>query len=519
MLFRMRARFAVSFLLVVGVLVTVLLTVSSLQEDVSARRQPAPSAPPPLRTEEAEAPVPPPHLVGSVRAGAPGIETPQASRVTVRGIVLDADGVPRGGAVVILRHVDAGPRTIGTRRTAGAGRFAFEGLEPGTYVAELLAAPGLLGDASKFPVGESGADVVLRLGRSSSVRLTVVTEDGEPVEGAQLLFEPAHTATTDAEGVAHLLHVDPRRKGTLTVAAPRRSPQDLFGRTIASWSPRDDRVVLERALLLEGRVLDEHGRPWAGCSVGCRRPGEEVGGWRSSESRSDGSFTFEELRSGGLELSAAPPGAAVGWDATVVAARAGEGNVSIELPRGHTLTIEISNWGTREGHAGHPRPHVVLTALGRVTDARRVAIDGDGRAHVEGLPEGIEYLLGAELSPLSRSYLLVERVRASSEILRVALAEGGTIEGRLVLPARAAAPHVALRGPGVSRPGVVDRRAGTFRLYGVPPGRWTVSGYATVYGHVIARGPKARREGRRTWSTATEASAGDEVVLTLQEEP
>src|SRR5205823_7388515 len=95
---------------------------------------------------------------------------------TLSGRVLDADGVPAGGADVIVDH---GSRA----RTGRDGAFTVAGPTP-SRARRVLVAARFGTAAPALTVAESASGIVLRLGRESTVSGVIVRPDGSPASGA-----------------------------------------------------------------------------------------------------------------------------------------------------------------------------------------------------------------------------------------------------------------------------------------------------------------------------------------------
>ncbi len=200
------------------------------------------------------------------------------------GRVAFADGTPVGRASASLTHLPDGPRghryarTL-HRATDDLGRFRFDDLPPSKY------------RLSVTPQGEAATrqDVVLKdddepttvditLEDSREVRVRVVDDAGNPVKHARLAVTGARqqagvSTSTDIDGLA-VVRVKP---GTMQL-------QVWFGKD-APYEPHqgtkvvdqnDIEIVLKRALLTKGRVLDPGGKPVAWAHVTFRRDGQEI---------------------------------------------------------------------------------------------------------------------------------------------------------------------------------------------------------------------------------------------------
>ncbi len=480
---------------------------------------------PPRTASDGEGP-PGPRLAGAPGASVPRPRTDaQVGRAAIRGVVRDPDGEARHSSIVELsRWV---PRTtpprgevfpvwkwVGTRRTGGAGRFAFEGLEPGTYRAEAPAPPGLLAVRQPLELGGEDAEITLQLLRAVAARVEVVTETGQPVEGARVTLFPRRaantlgSAVTGAEGTATLEGVDPRWKCRLVVSPPRSLEMDLFDAVRAPWMPGDERVVLERAYGVAGRVVDEQGNPVARAVVANLKAGDG-NKWALHRTADDGTFRIGRLRPGPVTLRVGLPGTQFPALSTSVTVEAGRDDLLLTVSRGATLTVAITNWPIETFVAGGLGA-IVLTPVGRPREAREFRIESDATAQATGLEEGVDYVLWGRLRGLPGHYLHATGVRASEEPLEVRIEKGGSLSGHARCPDGVEPVRAFLLGPGVCMGGTSTFVEGVFRIRGVPPGLWTLRVLGTSTGSSIGD------SWRDVWWAKCPASAGDEVEVTLE---
>ncbi|HSN56198.1 MAG TPA: carboxypeptidase-like regulatory domain-containing protein, partial [Candidatus Sulfomarinibacteraceae bacterium] len=130
----------------------------------------------------------------------------------VDGAVVDGDGRPVAGAMVLVRAADGSVRASGFSN--GDGAFAFVGLDPG--IARLGAVHGEYGDAPEVEVelrtGDRAGPVTLELGPPDGAELTLtVRSDVGSLGGAPVYLVGADTATgfTDSAGVVAFTGVAP----------------------------------------------------------------------------------------------------------------------------------------------------------------------------------------------------------------------------------------------------------------------------------------------------------------------
>ncbi len=467
---------------------------------------------PTSRTRVEEPVTLPPRLEGVAALSPKASPPPQrALWAAIRGVVTSPDGTPRPSAMVSLsrwvpRTTSHGEdvlveRLVGSRRTNGAGRFAFEDLEPGRYWAVAPAPPGLLAARRDLELSDEDVEIVLPFLRAMAPRIEVVTETGEAVLGAEVVLSQSganlRSASTGADGMATLSDVDPRWECRLKVSPPWERRLEFFEAVRNVWQPGDDRIVLEQALLIRGRVIDEAGVPVANASVSHQnsKDGEK---WLGQRTKEDGSFRIGRLRPGPVTLRVGPPGTSLAHPLASVIVEAGREDLELTIPRGASLKIVFTNWRIAAEPANGIGT-VVLTPMGRPTERHAFPIQGDATAEAVGLEAGMDYILWGRFHPLFDRYLLVRGVRASAEPLEVRIEKGGTISGRAIRPKGLLRYHIVMHGPGVSREGLVNPEDGTFRIHGVPPGRWTV--HAGTF---------------KGWWAEAPAQAGDEIELTLE---
>ena len=304
--------------------------------------------------------------------------------------------------------------------------------------------------------------------------------------------------------------LDPEWRGRLEVRPPRERRLHLLTAVRRDWEPGDERIVLEHALTVAGRVVDEAGRGVARALVrladlrmiGATRPPPSR---RRTTVRSGSAPCPKDM----VTLRVGRPGVTDVAAMTTVTVAAGRQDLVLVVKRGAGLRIVIENWSEAQiTWPGRPR-FVLLTEVGGRGVRRRLKIEEDGTVQADGLEPGVEYVLWGRSRQPTECYVHVVGVRASPEPLVVRIEKGGSLVGRATCPEGVYLIHAGLYGPGVHVPGITGRVPGVFHFDGVPPGVWTVRVAGARPGASIQ---ELRRE---YWSAECEAAAGDDLDLDL----
>lgn len=475
-----------------------------------SRRAPAPSAPS-SASSVTSAPAGPswsPPTRSRARVPAPP-EPPRLSTTELRGGALEgrvvargtSDGVP--GAELGFRRGDV---TV-TVRADREGGFVLEAPEPGRYELASAVAEGFLPFAPRFgqsPVvfearpAERVSGVVLQLERVVRLRVVVVSPEGRPVAGAEIMgvgeagdaaaAAPGPRVTTNAAGEA-LVPV------AAFVLLEARHPDFAPGRGLVTereLATGHLRLVLGPSSAVEaatatisGRVVDAAGRPVAGARVRAARMGPEGRG-TVAESRSDaaGAFELVALADGGYLVTAV-----AGARRARSPAVAGTAGLVLQLgDASATLVLEVTDALT----AG---PLVAFTvALEQVEPDRgaplsRVVFDTRGRLEWPELPAG-PWQLYVSASGYAPAQLKLELREGSPTRVSVALGPGGRIagfvtDGKTKQPVSGARVSVLAGIFNESAMAVVSEVTtgadGRFDLGGVEPGLRSIEVAATGY--------------------------------------
>jgi RNA polymerase sigma-70 factor (ECF subfamily) len=241
---------------------------------------------------------------------------------TLRGVVLDAEGRTVAGADVLLsRHMNPADGGIVVARSGASGEFEIRSCDDGFYLGARAAGhvPSLL----QLLLADEGTtlrtELVLR-GVGAMLEGTVLDPDGRGVANALVVaggagarwgqvltfgrttgvVPDALVTRTDASGRFRLEGLE-TGEVALGVRAPgfgtwRGTTEVQAGRT----SERD--VWLTSGVALAGRVLNDRGEPVAGADVEIGGDHTELGSW--TRTASDGSFRFEDLEPGTIEVGA-----------------------------------------------------------------------------------------------------------------------------------------------------------------------------------------------------------------------
>ncbi len=246
--------------------------------------------------------------------------------VTVRGRVQSADGTPIASARIEwtgaddqeLRQFLGLHGKLGRRTTSGSdGRFTMTGLPRGGRVLVHATESGR-GSSGRtwLDVGkESGGDLLIVVAGAASLQGRLLSPEGEAVAGAEIIHVPAPDgvavrglaatagaviARSDAGGRFLLADV-PAGPGHLELRAPEEFAfADADTSIVLQAGGTGERVFsLQRTLGITGQVLDDAGKPVAGCDLtfvryGARTPGDPTV-FREVFTGSDGRFAVWRL--------------------------------------------------------------------------------------------------------------------------------------------------------------------------------------------------------------------------------
>ncbi len=459
---------------------------------------------------------------------------PLLAGATLGGKVLDPTGQPVAGARVALRSAD---RTRGfmpggrNADTDAAGRFRFDGVEPGAYLLEAEAhgyapARGETGARVEAKTGAVLPEATLRLQEGRVLRGMVVDQDRRPIAGAEVYLRSpirggafaftlpgaapgrAPDAVTDGAGRFSLQGVEQGAGARVNARAPG------YG---LAWATVDAQaaevlVTLKPALRLAGKVLDPQGRPVAGTEVSLARAEDGDSGFNflslfddhTATTADDGSFSMEGLDPGLWNVHAAAGSAsAQGVQADLTQDLA---DFIVRLEPASVLALRV----TRDtdgapvadalvtltpaqadadfgGPPGQARRDVRIRVGGpggaRVDfggDAQRRRTDAAGGVSFADLAEG-NYELRIEAAGFATHEETLARERGPQE-LRVALLPGADVVVRVEDGAGAPLPGVEVAATPVDPALKEVAQAKTQRtdasgravFAGLPPGNWSV---------------------------------------------
>ena len=226
----------------------------------------------------------------------------------IDGVVVSTSGVEIEGAIVRLRDPDQGrwaqlPRPLPHAVSDASGRFQLLGIPGGTFEISCEAKGFVDGRLRGIePDPESPLPIVVELEPGALIRGIVRDESGDPLEGIEV------EATQRPRGSSDKTFSDERGEFVIDTVKPGEYRLTCKGtewkqqRLTIETGPDQIEVVLQKAPILTGRVIDPRGNPISRARV---QLGQNWGSGDSASTDDNGRFTLLlHLDETGLEILA-----------------------------------------------------------------------------------------------------------------------------------------------------------------------------------------------------------------------
>jgi len=422
--------------------------------------------------------------------GAPAFasEDDPAGSLQLEGIVLGKGDLPVGATLVTI---NTKPRRSITAEEDGS--FTFDKLPGRAYT--LWARKG---DQSGGPVihmlTTTSEPVVMRVGAGATLTVTVSSEGGEKLAGAEVKVRSGDrpTSATDAGGVATFRGVREGNKLVTAVAEGHAMGQRLVNVPPGGGKPVAVKLTLKKGVSVSGVVVDEAGAPVVGAAVSPRDLGDLHAGLRGKplqevKSGKTGRFKVNALAPGTYRLEARHKRHAPGVSAQLKVGNSPVTGVRVALKAGATLAGKVMAandvavpWATVRVGPDEPGQ-----GGGSRVRHRKVTTDSAGAFEVSGLPRQKVSVAASSANGSSEIKTVDLAAKPQVKDLVLKLDQTGIIAGVVVdgagspvaevqvtaLPdifAKGALKQLYMRGLG----GQLSDGGGRFKFQGVPEGTY-----------------------------------------------
>ncbi len=397
----------------------------------------------------------------------------------LRGSVVNEEAGPVEGARIVLltQHAAHGDRLrpLATSVSDRLGAFTFAAVPAGSHRLAVQAAGYLAWSQSLTVDAESPPNPVeVRLERGASLSGRILSERGQPIEGAKVSLKdegpmlglPPPGTISDAEGVYRLegLPVGPQQ---VQVQHPDYLPERRQLQLDETGTTRD--FTLRSGAGLAGQVVDDRNEPVAGAMVSLvaeENPVAVEPRWTDAEGRFRATGLAPARYSVLVELAGYAPAERTGVE---VGSRTPD--LLIQLDRGATL------FGQIHGLRAEERLRLQVWATGPARVQVPGTVDGEGRYRIPNLGAGAWQVsaraegLGREVSapldlPPDQREAFLDLEFATGYALAGAVTRGGNaVEGALV----------SVQGLAGETAGAVTGPQGRFRVEPLIPGKYRVA--------------------------------------------